>query len=388
MSLGEIDDEGSVKTVLYVNYYASPVTMRFLDGVFWYAHKAKWNVQTVYKAHESSLGSLIEFWNPVGCIYGANDGIKPKLLKLCSGRPLVLMDCDESFSWPGAGKVCDDSDEVTGVVVREFLSMGLKNFAFCGYKGIYQWTDRRERCFRRLLALNGRKCDETIWIDPDDAKENSLRIALKRLKRPCGLYAANDDIGRRVLGACRMARIPVPDGISVIGVDDDEHICENTKPTLSSVRQNNEEAGYAAAAMLDEIIGGGLPRVERYGPQMLISRGSSHAVRVQDDRVKAAVEFIRVGAGRTMSAKDVAENMGCTLRMAEILFKRALGHSVKDEITDARLAQVKRLLADRRIGISAIADMCGYADGSSLRRAFLAKTGCSMSEWRRSARTV
>jgi AraC-like DNA-binding protein len=40
-----------------------------------------------------------------------------------------------------------------------------------------------------------------------------------------------------------------------------------------------------------------------------------------------------------------------------------------------------------RIGISALADMCGYADGSSLRRAFLAKTGCSMSEWRRNART-
>ena len=377
-----------MKTVLYVNYYASPVTTRFLDGVFRYAHEAKWNVQTVSKVHENSLGSLVEFWNPVGCIYGANDGINPKMLKICSGRPLVLMDCDESFSWPGAGKVCDDSDEATSVVVREFLSMGLKSFAFCGYKGIYQWTERRERCFRRLLALNGRKCDETIWIDPDDARGNSLRIALKRLKRPCGLFAANDDIGRRVLGACRMARIPVPDGISVIGIDDDEQICENTKPPLSTVRQNCEEAGYAAAAILDEIIGGGIPRMERYGPRMFIRRGSSHAVKVQDDRVKAAVEFIRGGAGKTISAKDVAESMGCTLRMAEILFNRALGHSVKDEIVDARIAHVKRLLADRRIGISALADMCGYADGSSLRRAFLAKTGCSMSEWRRNAGTA
>ena len=155
---------------------------------------------------------------------------------------------------------------------------------------------------------------------------------------------------------------------------------------MSTVRQNCEEAGYAAAAILDEIIGGGIPRMERYGPRMFIRRGSSHVVKVQDDRVKAAVEFIREGVGKAVSAKDVAENMGCTLRMAEILFKRTFGHSVKDEITDARLAKVKRLLADKCIGISAIADMCGYADGSSLRRAFLAKTGCSMSEWRRSAR--
>ena len=375
-----------MKTVLYVNYYACPVTMRFLDGVFRYAHEAKWNVQTVLKTHESALGSLVEFWNPVGCIYGANEGIKPKMLKILSDRPLVMMDCEEGVSWPGVGKICNDSADVTSVVVREFLSMELKSFAFCGYKGLYQWTERRERCFRQMLALNGRKCDETIWIDPDDDEGENLRIALKRLKRPCGLYAANDDIGRRVLGACRMARIPVPDGISVIGVDDDEHVCENTKPPLSSIRQNNEEAGYAAAAMLDEIIGGGVPRVERYGPRMFIRRGSSHAVRVPDGRVKAAVEFIREGVGKAVSAKDVAQNMGCTLRMAELLFKRTLGHSVKDEIMDARLEQVKRLLADRRTGISAIADMCGYADGSALRRAFLAKTGCSMSEWRRSTR--
>jgi len=374
-----------MKTVLYVNYYASPVSTRFLDGVFRYAHEAKWNVQVVDMIGEDNLRKLVKFWNPIGCIYGANDGIKPKLLKILSDRPLVLMDCDESFSWPDVGKVCNDAESVTGVVVREFLSMGIGNFAFCGYRGLYPWTERRERIFRRFLGLNGKDC-ETIWIDPADSENERLRFALRRLKRPCGLFAANDDIARRVLGACRMARIPVPDGISVIGVDDDEHISKNTRPSLSSVLPDYEQAGYAGAAMLGEIIGGASPRMEMYGAKMLVRRGSSHAVKVQDDRVKAAVEFIRGGAGKTISAKDVAESMGCTLRMAEILFNRALGHSVKDEIVDARIAHVKRLLADRRIGISAIADMCGYADGSSLRRAFLAKTGCSMSEWRRSAR--
>jgi len=373
-----------MKTVLYVNYYASPVSTRFLDGVFRYAHEAKWNVQVIDMVCESNLRSLVRFWNPIGCIYGANDGIKPKLLKILSDRPLVLMDCDRDFSWPGAGKICNDAESVTGVVVCEFLSMGIGNFAFCGYRGFYPWTERRERCFRRLLALNGKEC-ESIWIDPDDSENESLRSSLRRLKRPCGLFAANDDIARRVLGACRMARIPVPDGISVIGVDDDEHISRNTKPPLSSVFQDNEQAGYAGAAMLDEIVGGAPPRTEMYGVKMLVRRGSSHATRVQDGRVKGAVEFIR-RRPEAVSAKDVAGNMGCTLRMAEMLFKRTLGRSVKDEITEARLAQVKRLLADRRIRISAVADRCGFADGSSLRRMFLARTGCSMSEWRRSSR--
>ena len=371
-----------MKTVLYVNYYASPVSMRFLDGVFRYAHEAKWNVQVIDKVSENALKKLVDFWNPIGCIYGANDGIKPGLLRVISKRPLVLMDCDSGFSWKGAGMICNDAESMVGVVVREFLSMGLDSFAFCGYKDYYSWTEDRERSFKRLLALNGKKC-ETIWIDPTDAEDKHLKSALRRLKRPCGLFVANDDIGRRVLGTCRMARIDVPVDIAVIGIDNDEHICENTKPPLSSILPDNEQAGYDAAKMLDEIVGGATPYRKFFGARMLVRRGSSHVFYVLDKRVKEAVAFIRGEKSRNVSAEDVARFMGCTLRMAEILFRRCLGHSVRDEILDARIDLAKRLLADRRIGISAIADICGYADGASLRRAFLAKVGCSMSEWRR-----
>lgn len=370
-----------MKTVLYVNYYSSPVSMRFLDGVFRYAHEARWNVQVMDMIEEGALKNLIKFWNPVGCIYGANDGIKPKLIKVLSGRPLVLMDCDQDFSCPDAGMVCSDTESVVGTVVREFLSMGFGNFAFCGYRDLYPWTERREEMFRRLLELNGRKC-ESIWIDTVDMENAHLKSELRRLPRPCAVFAANDDIGRRVLGTCRIARIPVPEAISVIGVDDDGHICENTKPTLSSILPDNEQAGYNAAAMLDDIIAGGAPRREFYGAKSFIQRGSTRAMRVSDNRVRDAVEFIRKGVANRLSAKDVASHMGCTLRMAEILFKRTVGHSIKDEISDARIYRVKQLLSDKKVGISAIADMCGYTDGSSLRRAFLAKVGCSMSEWR------
>ena len=80
---------------------------------------------------------------------------------------------------------------------------------------------------------------------------------------------------------------------------------------------------------------------------------------------------------------EVAAEMGCTPRMAEILFHRALGHSVKDEIAVARIERAKRLLTDRKLGIGAISTMCGLMNEASLRRLFLAKVGCSMSEWRR-----
>ena len=48
-------------------------------------------------------------------------------------------------------------------------------------------------------------------------------------------------------------------GLLVIGVDDDPHICENTKPPLSSIRPDYDQAGYDAASMRDEIIDGAKP---------------------------------------------------------------------------------------------------------------------------------
>ena len=371
-----------MKTVLFVNFHHSPVSMRMLDGVFRYAHEAKWNVQVVDTVSEGALAKLVEFWNPVGCVYGANDVVKPELLRIIRDRPLVLLDCDPALDVPGCGKVCHDPEDPARTVAREFLEMGLGHVAFCGYSGFYHWTESREAAFRRILALHGRDCT-SLWIDPADAEGDALRRALRALPRPCGLFVSNDDIGRRVLGACRLARIAVPKDMAVISVDNDDLICDHTKPPLSSILMDNERAGYEGAALLADMLAGAPPRTVRYGVRLFARRGSSHVVRVSDARVRRAVEFIEENAQNRIAVPDVARVMGCSPRMAEMLFRRARVRAVRDEIADARIALVKRLLADRRIGLSAIAGMCGYADDSSLRRLFLAKVGCPMSEWRR-----
>lgn len=371
-----------VKSVLYVNYYASPVSTRLLDGVFRFAHEKRWNVQVIDKVSESALRGLIDFWRPVGCLYGANDGLKPDLLRAIGKLPLVLLDGDPAYVHPGASSVCHDPAEAAQTVARKFLEMGLRNFAFCGYKGFYHWTESRAEEFHKALALNGRLCTD-IWIDPSDAENDGLRQALRGLPRPCGIFVANDDIGRRVLGACRLTRLSVPKDIAVIGVDNDEHICENTKPTLTSILPAHEQAGYDGAGLLAELIAGGEPRRLRFGVRLCVQRGSTQEMRVAEPRVRAARTFISANVHRPLAVTEVAAQMACTPRMAEILFRRACGRTIKDEIADARIDLAKRLLANRKLGISAIASMCGYENDASLRRIFLAKVGCSMSEWRR-----
>ena len=49
--------------------------------------------------------------------------------------------------------------------------------------------------------------------------------------------ACNDDRGREVLEACRAAEIRVPEELAVIGVDNDELLCELADPQQFPVGQ-------------------------------------------------------------------------------------------------------------------------------------------------------
>src|SRR5256886_7815456 len=74
---------------------------------------------------------------------------------------------------------------------------------------------------------------------------------LRWLPKPVGLMACNDVCGRQVLQACVTAGLQVPDDVAVVGVDNDDLICELSDPPLSSVALDVERAGYESAQLLD-----------------------------------------------------------------------------------------------------------------------------------------
>jgi LacI family transcriptional regulator len=68
--------------------------------------------------------------------------------------------------------------------------------------------------------------------------------------------ASNDQRARHVLEAARVAAIAVPDDLAVIGVDNDETLCELSTPSISSVALDTDTIGYQGAAMLDRLMDG------------------------------------------------------------------------------------------------------------------------------------
>ena len=67
--------------------------------------------------------------------------------------------------------------------------------------------------------------------------------------------------------------------------------------------------------------------------------------------------------------------------MAEMRFKKSVGHSVLDEIHIVQLERAKQLLAGT-VQIKAISDFCGFENPNSLRKFFKAQTGMTMTQWR------
>ncbi|MCC7462653.1 MAG: substrate-binding domain-containing protein, partial [Gammaproteobacteria bacterium] len=86
---------------------------------------------------------------------------------------------------------------------------------------------------------------------------------MRALPRPTGLLVCSDQRGSQLLGACRRTEIRVPDELAVLGVDNDDPLCEVCNPPLSSIHAGHSSVGYAAAATLDVMLRGRAPVMPR-----------------------------------------------------------------------------------------------------------------------------
>jgi len=84
-----------------------------------------------------------------------------------------------------------------------------------------------------------------------------------------------------------------------------------------------------------------------------------------------------------ISVPDVVKHLNVSRRLAEVRFRAACGLSLLEEIRNARLERVKRLLADTDLTLSEICTRCNYQTDIHLRRLFKARFGCSMRDYRK-----
>ena len=363
-----------------------------LEGVREFARVAKWNILTFeYEGTPFPVRRLVDFWKPIGCITEAcGNGLPPAAIsRKAFGRLPVVYIGSELYSPTGHSTcVVHDARLAANVAAKELMSIGVSHFAFVGVadKG---WSKRRKKAFEEALKLNGH---ELLAMDvyPTSTEiyaKDSVRLKdwLTSMPKPCGILAADDEIAAAVLSICRHAGIDVPNDIAVTGVDDNETLCMNTVPTLSSVRPDFRQGGRFAARLLARLLhdGRNIQREAVFGVTGMTRRGSTRVFKRKDTEVSAALERIWGQDGCTLSPKDILADFSCSRRNAEIRFRRTTGRSVLEEIVAARISRAKELLSGTALSISTIAELCGYSFSANFRDAFRTATGLNPLTWRK-----
>ena len=375
------------------------MSCREFEGVTKFAHEAGWSLQTIefstaagtrYREgtdRSVDVKSLMRFWRPSGCIVECSGRASPLPARLFGRVPVVFLDSHPSVSGRGAVCVSSDASAIAAIAARELLSSGLSDYAYVPWPEETVWSRERGDEFARIVRMNGKR----LHIFSGSAKVSQMIEHQRELARwcaslpkPCGVFAANDTLAERVVAACAMEGVSVPNDVAVVGVDDLEAICENSAVTLSSVRTDNVKAGYLAAELLARWMDGrdGKPPSGTFGAIGLVRRESSRRLAGADVRTLRALEFIRRHACEGIAPPAVAEAMGCSRRLADTRFRASTGHTILDEIHAVRLARVKELLLKPGQEIAAIPALCGYSSVEDLCRVFKSRTGLTMRQFR------
>jgi LacI family transcriptional regulator, galactose operon repressor len=191
--------------------------------------------------------------------------------------------------------------------------------------------------------------------------------------------------GSQVSEFCRQLGFRVPDEVAIVGVDDDDLLCELSRPSLSSVALPGERIGYEAAVLLDRWLRGLRPpkKVVVLPPVGVVVRQSSDLMAVPDPQVSAALRFIREQADRPLHVQDVLREVPMARRALERRFRKWLQRSISEEIRRIHLERSRQLLSQTDLPLSAVATQSGFTDGRQLSVVFRRETGLTPSAFRR-----
>ena len=185
---------------------------------------------------------------------------------------------------------------------------------------------------------------------------------LQTLEMPVGVMACNDVRARHVLEACHSLGVRVPEDVAVIGVDNDELVCELSDPPLSSIEQGMRRLGYQAAALLDQLMQGkDAPQTQFVvAPEGVVARRSTDTLAVSNAEVALAARFIREHACDGLSIGDLTAMVGLSRSTIERKFKAITGRTIHAEIERVRLERARTLLAETDLPMKQVAAQAGF----------------------------
>jgi LacI family transcriptional regulator len=347
---------------------ARPYDRLIIGGIAAYSREhGRWSLYV----EEDPLEKLpdLKRWHGQGVIANFDDR---RVAEAIRGLAIPVVGVGGGYGWHDAASgipyVYTDNAAIGRLGAEHLLACGFEHLAFCGYPKsvIAGWSAERAAAFRVAADAQERVCHVFTgrigmarrWED----LQAELRSWLEALPKPIGLMACNDVRARHVLEACRGLGLRVPHDVAVIGVDNDEMICELTDPPLSSVDQAARQIGYEAAAILDQLMLGA-PVAERrvvVPPLGVVARASSDTLATDDAEVVQTLQALRRDPWHRPHVADLAAAAGISRSTLEQRFRAAVGRTIHEEYVRLRLAGMQKLILETDLSLKAVAQRAGF----------------------------
>ncbi len=303
--------------------------------------------------------------------------------------PKVINDTQREII-PGTSTIITDSMKIGKVAAEYFLGLGFMHFAFYGFEE-FEWSQKRHNGFKDILAERGIKTVyrfENQRLSDHQSITERLKILewLKQLPRPLCVFACNDDQATSVLEACKIADLSVPEEVAVLGVDNDELVCNLSSPPLSSIELDFEKAGFVAAQHLNDLIQNKSENeIIHVSPIDIIERRSTDILATLEPytEMTKTIKYINENHFEQISVETLAEIAGLSVSQFERNFKKLFHTTPIRYITKLRLNEACKALSQSDDGVAQIALKTGFCDQSYFTRIFTNKIGITPNAYRK-----
>ena len=377
--------------LLFITDYSDSYANRLLKGIIDFSkEKGQWSICRMPSYYKQNIGmegilKVAKEWEIDVVIGTFEDGDDIKML-LKNGIIVLAQDFKKRLN--GIPNITGDYKGTGRMAARYYLDRGFHNFGFFGLKDVC-WSDERFEGFFKEIGKQG--FEKSVYkynmqdIDRHWFYEReALARWLKELPKPIGIMACDDNQGNNLIEACNSAGIKIPQEVSILGVDNDELLCNLSIPTLSTIAIDIEGGGYKVAELIESMVGAPEEKHEDVilYPTKIIHRISTAAYATGDIEIQKAVMFIHQNIRKKISVDDVVEQVALSRRLLEIRFKEVTGQSIYQYIFQLRLKTFAELMLESSEPIINIALSIGESDAKSISKKFKAVYGCSPNEYR------
>jgi LacI family transcriptional regulator len=394
------------RQIILVTDVANPHLRKIAMGVAAYAHeKGNWNFQVVQQPFEhlfyleqDPLENLPDLrkWRADGIIAPFLDQKMAKTIHRLN-VPVVGIEADYGWGDPkwGIPYFATDNEAIGQLAAKDLIERGFKHLAFCGIPltRFTGWSERRQLAFQQCAREAGIPC--SVFVGPSNVKKpggllDELSAWLISLEKPVGLMACYDVRARHVLMACRSQALLVPEDVAVIGVDNDEFLCELSSPPLSSIEQGSRTIGLRAALLLDQLMSGRKATRMKHvvEPDGIVTRRSSDLLSIEDPDVAAALRYIRqhACAQSGIQVPDVVRAIAVSRSGLETRFKTVVGRTIHAEIQRVQIERARQLATTTDLPLKQVALDAGFRYLQHMTTLFRRHTGQTPGEYRKRSR--